>query len=217
MENLLVFLILVAIILVLFTKSSENFQSSEDITKFKGSVHIRGRVDLLTNSNQKVKFDKLCIRDSLTGVTKCIDSQRIAYLINNRDHRLKLFCLGNTCIGKNHMEILNGNNNFKLRDLENNQCLSTTGSKHIHWRESTKYQQHDDDDDAKIQILKNPITYAKCDNTRNINFNLEPIKEDEGAAVNVQRNVVADGGYSRSSDNYIRAQRPEPKKVAFSA
>ncbi len=90
------------------------------------------------------------------------------------------------------MEIITLN----YESLAINQCLSTTGSKHIHWRESTSYAQHDDDDDAKIQILKKPITYATCDQTRNINFNLEPIKEDEGAAVSVKRNDVADGGYS---------------------
>ena len=218
MEKIIIFLILVAIVIVLFSKSFEKFQSSEDITKFKGSVHIRGRVDILANDNQKVKFDKLCIRDSLTGVTSCIDSQKMAYLVNNRDHRLKLFCLGNTCISKNHLDILSGKNKFKLRDLSTNECLSTTGNKHIHWRESIKFAQHDDNDDAKIQLLQNPITYAKCQESNNINFNIEEVKEtDNNKNINAQSNDVANSGYARASENYIRSKVPDEKKVAFSS
>ncbi len=35
--------------------------------------------------NERVKFDKLCIRDSKTGLTSCIDSKKNFYLVNNKD------------------------------------------------------------------------------------------------------------------------------------
>ena len=69
MEKLLVFLILVAIVIVLFSNTIEKFQANNDTTRFKGSVHIRGAVSVLANDNERVKFDKLCIRDSRTGLT----------------------------------------------------------------------------------------------------------------------------------------------------
>ena len=57
---------------------------------------------------------------------------------------------------------------------DSNQCLSTIGNKWIHWRESFKFAQHDDNDDAKFQLLQNPITYRDCNSYENVNFNLEP-------------------------------------------
>jgi hypothetical protein len=218
MEKILVFLILIAIVIVLFTKPFEGFQNTNsDVSKFKGSVHVRGRVNVLANDNQKVKFDKLCIKDSKTGLTSCIDSQKMAYLVNNRDHRLKLFCLGNTCISKNHLDILHGKNTFKLRDLSENECLSTIGNKNIHWRESWKYAQHDDNDDARQQLLQNPITYAKCQDKKNVNFKLEPINGDNiNKRVNVPLNESSNVGYKSTSDNYIRAKPSKEQKVAFS-
>lgn len=220
MEKLLVFLILVAIVIVLFSNTIENFQANDDTTRFKGSVHIRGAVSVLANDNERVKFDKLCIRDSRTGLTSCIDSKRMAYLVNNKDHRLKLFCLGNTCINKNHLDILTGNNSFKLRDLsDSNQCLSTIGNKWIHWRESFKHHQHDDNDDAKFQLLQNPITYRDCNSSENVNFNLEPLDQDatEGTAGAIPVNSAVSGIYSNKSDKYIRAQVPSSNKVAVSS
>ena len=222
MENILVFLILVAIVVVLFSKSFEKFQGNNDTTRFKGSVHVRGGVSVLANGNERVKFDKLCIRDSKTGLTSCIDSQKMAYLVNNKDHRLKLFCLGNTCINKNHLDILNGNNSFKLRDMsESNQCLSTIGNKWIHWRENQKHLQHDDNDDARFQLLQNPITYRDCDTTENINFKIEPIDEAgfsrRGGGSGGRINEVASGAYSNKSSKYIRTQTPSSNKVAISS
>ncbi len=40
--------------------------------------------------------------------------------------------------------------------------------------ENQKHLQHDDNDDARFQLLQNPITYRDCDTTENINFKIEP-------------------------------------------
>ena len=219
MKNILVFLLLVAIIFVLFVKRvPENFQSD---TRFKGSVHIRGKVNILSDVNQKVKFDKLTIKDSKTGLVGSIDSQKMAYLVNNKDHRLKLFCLGNTCISKNHLNILNGNNNFKLRQLgkldqnKKNQCLSTVGNKYIHWRDDWNYQQHDDDDDAKFQILQNPVTYKDCGNSRNINFKITPIGEQNNRDDN-SISKLSNDSFKKTGSNYIRSNPPGESNVGLS-
>lgn len=218
MKNTLVFLLLVGIILILFCKMPERFQDNSSFTKFNGSVHIRGKLNIVGGSNSKINFDKLVIRDSATGLVGSIDSQKLGYLVNNKDHRLKLFCLGNTCIGKNHLDILKGKTSFKLRDLSENQCLSTTGNKYIHWRESTKFPQHDDNDDAKFQVLQNPITYNDCgNNSSNINFNIKPLENvRQKTTVNNQNSKTTNKGFTRDSENYIRSKRPSSNKVGVS-
>jgi hypothetical protein len=213
MKNTLVFLLLVAIIIALFIKRThEPFQADN---RFKGSVHIRGKVNVLSDENRKVKFDKLTIKDSKTGLVSSIDAKKMAYLVNNKDHRLKLFCLGSSCIGKNHLDILNGENNFKLRDLSENQCLSSIGNKYIHWRESWKYQQHDDNDDAKFQLLQNPVTYRDCEDKNNINFKITPVGEQTNNE-NSTPDDLSNKAFKVSSDNYIRSKGPREQNVGLS-
>jgi hypothetical protein len=213
MKNTLVFLLLVAIIIALFIKRThEPFQAD---TRFKGSVHIRGKVNVLSDVNRKVKFDKLTIKDSKTGLTSSIDAKKMAYLVNNKDHRLKLFCLGNSCIGKNHLDILNGKNNFKLRDLSENQCLSSIGNKYVHWRESTKFPQHDDNDDARFQLLQNPVTYRDCEDKKNINFKITPVGEQTNRG-NAAPDELSNKAFKKTSDNYIRSKGPREQNIALS-
>ena len=203
MKDILVFLLLVCLILILFQKENpERFQESSS-NKFKGSVHVRGNLNILSDKDTKIKFDKLMIKDSLTGLVGSIDSQKLAYLVNNKDHRLKLFCLGNTCIGRDHLNILNGNGKFKIKDLKENQCLSTIGNKYIHWRESYKYIQHDDDDDAKFQIIHNPVTFKECDEPSNVNFNLNTI-ETESDKDSLSNKETIQKSFERNQDKHIR-------------
>ena len=79
---------------------------------------------------------------------------------------------------------------------------------------------YDDNDDAKFQLLQNPITYRDCNSYENVNFNLEPIDQDAtGETTGVSRTVnnVVSGVYSDKSDKYIRAQVPNSNKVAVSS
>ena len=212
MKNILVFLLLVAIILALFIKRTpEHFQAD---TRFK-EVTLRGKLNVLSDVNRKVKFDKLTIKDSKTGLTSSIDAQKMAYLVNNKDHRLKLFCLGNSCISKNHLDILAGRNNFKLRDLSENQCLSSIGNKYVHWRENWKYQQHDDSDDAKFQLLQNPVTYRDCEDKKNINFKITPVGEQTNRG-NAAPDELSNKAFKKTSDNYIRSKGPREQNIALS-
>lgn len=162
MNTFIVFLLLTGIVIVLFYKPDkfENF-----VTKFNGNVHIRGKAEILTDSNQKIKCDKLCIKDSATGKVSCIDPEKLFYLINNKDHRLKMICLGNTCINQNHIDILKGKNTFKIANYKNNQCLANIG------RKSPIYNTHDDDDDCRHDLVRNVVAYRPC--KHGINFHFE--------------------------------------------
>jgi len=53
-----------------------------------------------------------------------MDAKTLAFLHNNKDHRLKMICLGNTCIDDRHIKILNGDHKFKLKSKEDNKCLT---------------------------------------------------------------------------------------------
>lgn len=165
MNTFIVFFLLSSIVIALFynPKNTENFA-----TKFNGNVHIRGEAKILTDSNKKIKCDKLCIKDSITGKTSCIEPDKLFYLTNNKDHRLKMICLGNTCINQNHIDILKGRQTFKLANYKNRRCLGNNGTKYpIKWL-------HDDNDDCKHFTVKNVIAYTSCNDGRSINFHLEP-------------------------------------------
>ena len=49
----------------------------------------------------------------------------------------------------------------------------------IYIERSFEYIQHDDDDDAKYQIIHNPVTYRECDDPSNVNFNLNTIEQNQ--------------------------------------
>ena len=163
MNTLLVFLILSFIVVALFYKR-ENV--SFFTNKFNGNVHIRGKAQILTDSNKKIKCDKLCIKDSLTGKVSCIEPDKLMYLLNNKDHRLKMICLGNTCINKNHIDILKGQQTFKLANLNTDRCLGNYGRK-IPIRGI-----HDDNDDCSHDVVNNALAYTDCSNNKSIDFNL---------------------------------------------
>ena len=164
MNTLIVFLLLTGIVIVLFYKP-DNFENF--VTKFNGNVHIRGKAEILTDSNQKIKCDKLCIKDSATGKISCIEPEKLFYLTNNKDHRLKMICLGNTCINQNHIDILKGKNTFKIANYKNNQCLANVG------RRKPIYNTHDDDDDCRHDLVRNVVAYRPCKNGASINFHFE--------------------------------------------
>lgn len=164
MNTLIVFLLLTGIVIVLFYKP-DNFENF--VTKFNGNVHIRGKAEILTDSNQKIKCDKLCIKDSATGKISCIEPEKLFYLTNNKDHRLKMICLGNTCINQNHIDILKGKNTFKIANYKNNKCLANIGRKH------PIYNTHDDDDDCRHDLVRNVVAYSSCKNSASINFHFE--------------------------------------------
>ena len=61
--------------------------------------------------------------------TSCIEPDKLFYLTNNKDRRLKMICLGNTCINQNHIDILKGRQTFKLANYKNRRCLGNYGTK----------------------------------------------------------------------------------------
>lgn len=185
MNTFIVFFLLSSIVIALFykPKNTEKF-----VTKFNGNVHIRGNAQILTNSNQKIKCDKLCIKDSITGKTSCIESDKLFYLTNNKDHRLKMICLGNTCINQNHINVLKGKQTFKVANYKNMKCLGNHG---------TKYpinNIHDDNDDCRHDTVKNVIAYTNCDSNNSIDFHFV-----EGAPFSGSNSGNTSGGRSRGA------------------
>ena len=172
MNTFIVFFLLSCIVIALFYKPKKNEKNENFANKFNGSVHIRGSADLLTDSNQKIKCDKLCIRDSVTGKISCIEPEKLFYLTNNKDSRLKMICLGNTCINQNHIDILKGKNTFRIVNYKNKRCLGNYGTK------TPIKSIHDDDDDCKHFNVKNTVAYTDCNDSKAIDFHIE-----EGAPI----------------------------------
>ena len=99
--------------------------------------------------------------------------------------------------------------------VNENQCLSSIGNKYVHWRENWKYQQHDDSDDAKFQLLQNPVTYRDCEDKKNINFKITPVGEQTNRG-NAAPDELSNKAFKKTSDNYIRSKGPREQNIALS-
>jgi hypothetical protein len=116
---------------------------NSDYIKFNGNVKVKGKVSMANNNNQKIQIDRFCITrnnpDNLEEKqTQCMDAATLAFLHNNKDHRLKMICLGNTCIDDRHIKILNGDHDFKLKSKLDGKCL-TNDTMRLHNPSSHKY------------------------------------------------------------------------------
>jgi len=113
------------------TYTFEKYNS--DYIKFNGNVKVKGGVDFQSNKNKKIQIDRFCItRENPDNPgnqeTQCMEASTLAFLHNNKDHRLNMICLGNTCIDDRHIKILNGDHDFKLKSKQDNKCLTHTST-----------------------------------------------------------------------------------------
>ena len=118
---------------------------------------------------------------------------------------------------KKHILVVDDDN--RIRDLKENQCLSTIGNKYIHWRESYKYPQHDDNDDAHFQVIHNPVTFRECNDVKNTEFYLGTIEEQNNKKTNTDTNSYKSfimNGYKQSSSKDIRKSVTKNNDVGLS-
>jgi len=144
------------------TYTFEKYNS--DYIKFNGNVKVKGGVDFQSNKNKKIQIDRFCItrqnpeNPEEEKQTQCMEASTLSFLHNNKDHRLKMICLGNTCIDNLHIKILNGDHGFKLKSKHDDKCL-TNDNMYLHAKPNhTRFG----DDGYYAMILRN----YDCDKTK---------------------------------------------------
>ena len=130
---------------------------NSDYIKFNGNVKVKGNVTFKNNNNQKIQIDRFCITrnnpdNETIKETQCMEASTLAFLHNNRDHRLKMICLGNTCIDDRHIKILNGDHDFKLKSKQDGKCLN---KKTLRFHEPDKHHSDYGDDSITGVVLIN--------------------------------------------------------------
>ena len=145
---------------------------NSDYIKFNGNVKVKGKVSLVNNNNQKIQIDRFCITrnspdNETIKETQCMEAATLAFLHNNKDHRLKMICLGNTCIDDRHIKILNGDHDFKLKSKLDGKCLTNESMKLHNYTSHTYFG----DGNTRRDIIRN----YDCDKT-NTRFGLKWIE-----------------------------------------
>ena len=145
---------------------------NSDYIKFNGNVKVKGKVSMVNNNNQKIQIDRFCITrnnpdNETIKETQCMEAATLAFLHNNKDHRLKMICLGNTCIDDRHIKILNGDHDFKLKSKLDGKCLTNESMKLHNYTSHTYFG----DGNTRRDIIRN----YDCDKT-NTRFGLKWIE-----------------------------------------
>lgn len=158
----MLYIILTILLIIIFlsleiVKRTENYQNTNDKPIFiEDSIKIKGNLRIKFPDNvNKVKVNKLCIDD------ECITGDELNFVVNNKDLRNKLYCLGEACIDKRHMEILRGDRNFKLKHKNRGKCLNIRDLD-IHGKPRWGREVHDDNDDGSQQFIPNAIHVNEC-------------------------------------------------------
>ena len=108
-----------------------------------------------------------------TSVTVIPDEKR-SPISENKDFRNKLYCLGDACIDKRHMEILKGDRNFKLKHRNRDKCINIRDLR-IHGKPYHGNLVHDDNNDASTQFIPNALHIEDCNrDLTSMEFKLKP-------------------------------------------
>ena len=115
--TLLLIVLFVSLEIIIRTEKYQNIVGKpvyiEDSVKVRGDIRLQ-----FPKGTNKIKVNKLCVDN------ECIDGNVLNFVVNNKDLRNKLYCLGEACIDKRHMEILRGDRNFKLKHKNRGKCLN---------------------------------------------------------------------------------------------
>jgi hypothetical protein len=196
MVILIYFLLLIVLLYFILMKVNiytfEKYNS--DYIKFNGNVKVKGKVSLINNNNNKIQIDRFCItrqnpeNPEEEKQTQCMEASTLSFLHNNKDHRLKMICLGNTCIDNRHIKILNGDHDFKLKSKHDGKCL-TNDRMRLHNPSSHRYF-------GNGYHQKDIIRNYDCDKTKT-RFGLKWIESPEPDSVKISLlGETADGGAS---------------------
>ena len=118
---IVIFIFIITTLTRINNNNKEKFNDNE--LYFDGSVHLKGGINI-NNKPNKLKVKSLCFQKEVNGQIKeeCLDSGQFSFAINNTPDRKYFKCLGGTCIDNNHLDILKNKKNFKLKNLNTNEC-----------------------------------------------------------------------------------------------
>jgi len=171
MLNVTITLLLIVLFVSLeIVKRTEKYQNiGENPIYIEDSVKVKGGIKLqFPTGTNKIKVNKLCVDN------ECINANVLNFVVNNKDFRNKLYCLGDACIDKRHMEILKGDRNFKLKHRNRGKCINIRDLD-IHGKPLRGNEVHDDNDDGSTQFIPNALHIEDCNkDLTSMEFKLEP-------------------------------------------
>lgn len=190
--TLIAFIFILSILLLLGNK--ENFNQ---LMHYPGNVHIKGGVSVRNTPNKCKIAKNLCIVKDNEPV-QCITGEQLSYLVNannQQQKRLKMKCLNDTCISKQHLEILKGERDIQIKNKEEGTCyayndIGVHGNGGFRFDKNSWHTVHDSEENGSHSNGILPNVLIKADSCNNIGKNIRFEQRSMPPPIHVNENLT---------------------------